>query len=173
MVHNGYHLPLSQENLSLWIKASTYYEWAVFVPFASFSHHCDIFLLRGLKYSLCHPNLNCWAYSLAGYGWPQKTVAHAVTCSVASYLHFSLCVVLFPNDLVHVIQWCLWFKTPPFYNSLHFKPAIIDTILIYSMHFSLYFKTTSKLRPKFYGWRGGLKRREHYSCLEKFPCTVQ
>ena len=37
------------------------------------------------------------------------------------------------------------------------RPAISDTILIFSIQISLYFKTTSNLRPKFYGWRGGLK----------------
>ncbi len=31
------------------------------------------------------------------------------------------------------------------------KPAISDTILIFSIQISLYFKTTSNLRPKFHG----------------------
>ena len=37
------------------------------------------------------------------------------------------------------------------------RPAISDTILIFSIQISLYFKTTSNLRPKFYGWSGSLK----------------
>ena len=42
-------------------------------------------------------------------------------------------------------------------RSLHFtipstlRPAIGDTILIFSMQIFLYFKTTSNLRPNFYG----------------------
>ncbi len=40
------------------------------------------------------------------------------------------------------------------------RPAISDTILLFSIQISLYFKTTSNLhdlRPKFYGRKGSLK----------------
>ncbi len=59
--------------------------------------------------------------------------------------------------ILNILQWSLRCKTPRFYNSLHFKTShqwhhsyIFNTNI-------LYFKTTSNLRPKFYGWRGGVK----------------
>ncbi len=66
------------------------------------------------------------------------------------------------NVAVKHIRSCQY-SGPCDLRPLHFtipsilRSAISDNILMFSIQISLYFKTTSNLRPKYYGWRGGLK----------------
>ncbi len=54
-----------------------------------------------------------------------------------------------------------------------FRPAISDTIPIFSVQISFHFKTTSNLMPYFSGWRGHLKIQGPLYMLQEVTQLVQ